>query len=263
MRARKRFGQHFLTDAGVLQAIAAAVALQADDPVLEIGPGQGALTEVLAPGVARYVAVEIDRDLVPLLKVGFPQLEVVNADILRVDLAELLDAAQPWRVVGNLPYNISSPLLIKLTDFARQYPGRLKDLHFMLQREMADRLLAQHGSKAWGRLSVMAQLQFDVEHILDVAPESFAPPPKVWSSVIRLLPRSRPVPEVDVAVLDRVLRFAFAGRRKRLSNSLKPLGLDWSALALDPGLRADNVSLEDYVAIARLAEKSHSGVDES
>lgn len=259
MRARKRFGQHFLHDESVLQNIAMAVGLRASDRVMEIGPGHGALTDTLIGQSSVYRAVEIDRDLVPLLQARHPGLELISGDILRVDLADILDAGQPWRVIGNLPYNISSPLLAVLTDFINDHPGRIADMHFMLQREMAERLSAVPGSKAWGRLSVMVQLQFTVEHVFDVAPESFSPPPKVWSSIVRLIPQRDVLLDVDVKTLERVLRLAFSGRRKRISNSLKTLNLDWNQTSLDPGLRADNVSATEYVSLARMV-RADSGV---
>lgn len=256
MRARKRFGQHFLSDEAVLQQIERVIGLRKNDWVLEIGPGHGALTDLLIHTPAVYKAVEIDRDLIPFLRARHAQLEVINADILRVELSEVLDAGEPWRVLGNLPYNISSPLLAVLTEFVRSYPERIADMHFMLQREMAERLAAQPGTKAWGRLSVMVQLQFTVELLFEVAPESFSPPPKVWSSVIRMLPHNQIPSDVDVVVLDRILRTAFAGRRKRLSNSLKHLDIDWSRSSLDPGLRADNVTALDYLSLVPLVRQA-------
>ncbi|XOV84225.1 MAG: 16S rRNA (adenine(1518)-N(6)/adenine(1519)-N(6))-dimethyltransferase RsmA [bacterium] len=251
MRARKRFGQHFLTDQGVLQNIVRAAGVTGSDHLLEIGPGQGALTELLADTPALYRAVEIDRDLVPMLRARFPNLDVIVDDILRVDLHKVLDGDVPWRLLGNLPYNISSPLLASLTAFVAARPGQVADMHFMLQREMAERLSALPGTKAWGRLSVMVQLRFDVEHMFDVRPDAFSPPPRVWSSIVRLMPTRAVAQDVDFKVLDQLLRLAFSGRRKRLSNSLKTLDLDWSAIDLDPGLRADNVSRDEYVMLAR------------
>ena len=264
MRARKRFGQHFLTDEGVLHNIDVAIGIRANDRVMEIGPGLGALTDILIDQPRVYRAVEIDRDLVGLLRARHPQLELINEDILRADLDAILDDGggepvnkpEPWRVFGNLPYNISSPLLAVFTEFVHGHPGRVADMHFMLQREMAQRLTAQPGTKAWGRLSVMMQLHFSVEHVFDVGPESFSPPPKVFSSVVRLLPLAEPDIGVDVRVLDRLLRLAFSGRRKRISNSLKVLQLDWSQTTLDPGLRADNVSAVEYVGLAQLVENN-------
>jgi 16S rRNA (adenine1518-N6/adenine1519-N6)-dimethyltransferase len=250
VKARKRFGQHFLSDHGVLEHIVRAVRPNPADHLLEIGPGQGALTAYLAREVCvpdatgRYVAVEIDRDLVPFLRARFPALELVNADILRVDLGALFGTAS-WRVVGNLPYNISTPLLVLLLE----HLPRIRDMHFMLQREVAERLAAEPGTKAWGRLTVLMQYHCVVENLFDVAPDSFTPPPRVWSAVIRIVPRAEK-PAVDTAALDTVLRHAFAQRRKRLSNALQSLAIDWDASAVDPGKRADAVTVDEYLALA-------------
>ncbi len=258
MQARKRFGQHFLTDPAVLQQIVQAVAPRAEDCIFEVGPGHGALTDLLVPRVGAYLAVEVDRDLVPLLRARHPAMTVVNEDVLRSDLPALL-AAQPraaWRVLGNLPYNISSPILLKFLQLAQTSPGTVTDLHFMLQKEMADRLCAVPGTKAWSRLSVLIQLFFRQELLFDVEPGSFAPPPKVRSSVIRLLPRATTPTAAEVTSLQTVLRLAFSARRKRLSNSLKQLQLDWvkvtAELGLDPGMRADDVDKEQFLGIARM-----------
>lgn len=260
MKARKRFGQHFLTDESVLDGIIRAVRPVATDRLLEIGPGPGALTARLhrtfagaeaaaesagSGAVGQFVAVEIDRDLAPPLRARFPALTVINEDILRVNLDGLLAAGQ-WRIVGNLPYNISTPLLVRLL---AQLP-RIRDMHFMLQREVAERLAAQPGTKDWGRLTVLMQLWCHVEHLFDVAPESFAPPPRVWSAVVRIRPRSS-VSEVAPAALNQVLRHAFTQRRKRLSNALQSLSIDWAQAGVDPGKRADAVTVEEYVALAR------------
>ncbi len=261
MRARKRFGQHFLSDESVLQHIVNCVNLAPQDRVMEIGPGRGALTDLLAGQAQEYRAVEIDRDLVPFLQARHPSVEVINADILSADLNQILSEGTPWRVIGNLPYNISSPLLAVITSFITEHPQRIADLHFMLQKEMAQRLTAQPGSKAWGRLSVMVQLRFSVELLFDVGPESFTPPPKVDSSVIRMLPLDEPI-GVDPARLDHVLRLAFAGRRKRLSNSLKSLNIDWSQMNLDPGKRADDVTLAQFVALTDLIDSAPQGETE-
>ncbi len=251
MRARKRFGQHFLVDQDVIARIVDAIQLKADEHLLEIGPGQGALTQALSGLTNNFSAVEIDRDLVPFLQASYPDLKLFNADVLKFDFAAEL-AGRATRFVGNLPYNISSPLLLKLALLQRTNSGLIVDGHFMLQREMAERMCAVPHTKAWGRLSVMMQLTFNVEHLFDVAPDSFAPPPKVWSSIIRLVPKQSPLLKnsEELQVLDRVLRLAFGGRRKRLSNSLKALALDWTLLDVDPGVRADNVSLEEYVSLA-------------
>jgi len=257
MRARKRFGQHFLHDQQVLRNIARAMALQQDQRVFEIGPGQGALTEYLFDsGLARYLAVEIDRDLAPLLGPKFPGIEVLEQDILRTDLVQILtkpSAQGGWRVVGNLPYNISSPLLMQLIEHVLVSPGSVQDMHFMLQKEMAQRLTAVPGTKAWGRLSVMTQVTLDTDYLFDVPPESFRPPPKVDSAVIRLTPKKDSVLPVSRKSLDRVLRLAFAGRRKRLSNALKALNVDWQQISVDPALRADDVTIDDFLALAGVA----------
>ncbi|MBX3705044.1 MAG: 16S rRNA (adenine(1518)-N(6)/adenine(1519)-N(6))-dimethyltransferase RsmA [Pseudomonadales bacterium] len=251
MRARKRFGQHFLSDDGVLDRIVRSVRPQPADLLLEIGPGQGALTAWLARELrdaapsGRYVAVEIDRDLVPFLRARFPGVEFVNADILRVDLDALFGEGR-WRVVGNLPYNISTPLLVLLLG----HLARIRDMHFMLQREVAERLAASPGSKAWGRITVLMQYHCVVEHLFDVAPESFTPPPRVWSAVVRITPRAEK-PLVDMVAFDAVLRHAFAQRRKRLANALQSIGVDWAAAGVDPGKRADAVTGAEYVALAR------------
>ena len=158
MRARKRFGQHFLTEPAVLERIGAAVALRPDDKLLEIGPGHGALTEVFYGHCGRFVGVEIDRDLIAMLKASFAELEVINADVLRLDFREVF-ASGDWRIAGNLPYNISTPLLVKL--FA--VTDLLRDMHFMVQREVAMRLDASPGSKAWGRLTILAQYHCRIE----------------------------------------------------------------------------------------------------
>lgn len=253
VRPRKRFGQNFLHDEVVLQQIQTAVSPRVDDWIFEIGPGQGALTKQLYGFCERLQAVEIDRDLIPGLRVKFPNLELVSGDILRVDMAELLasDAQHPqpaWRVVGNLPYNLSTPLLGRLL----AQHGMVKDMHFMLQKEVAERLAAVPSTKAWGRLSIMIQYHCSVELLFDVAPESFTPAPSVQSSVVRLTPHASLAggPELTQA-LERCVALAFQQRRKRLSNSLKTLELDFDQLPVDPGARPDQLGTQDYLAIAQ------------
>jgi 16S rRNA (adenine1518-N6/adenine1519-N6)-dimethyltransferase len=246
MRARKRFGQHFLTDQGVLGHMVSLIRPRPDDRLLEIGPGHGALTEHLHGTTARYVAVEIDRDMIPFLRARFDRMELVNADILRVDLATLLAEDAPWRVVGNLPYNISTPLLLLLLE----HLPRIADMHFMLQREVAARLAASPGSKAWGRITVMVQYHCEVEQLFDVPPESFDPPPKVWSAVLRLVPRPQKLALDDPANLDLILRHAFSQRRKQLGNALQLVALDWARTGIDPRRRADDLSVAEFVALA-------------
>ncbi len=243
-RPRKRFGQHFLVDEGVLQRIADVVRPTPEDRLLEIGPGPGALTSYLYGNTERYVAVELDRDMIAPLEVRFPDLELVSDDILRVDLDGLL-TPPGWRLVGNLPYNISSPLLLKLF---RHLP-RIRDMHFMFQRELGDRIGAAPGSKSWGRLGVLTQYYCEVESLFDVPPEAFSPPPRVHSQVVRIVPR-RTLSDVDTARFGRVLQLAFSARRKRIAKGLKDLGVDWNRVPVDPDARPDVLSVEDFVALA-------------
>lgn len=242
MRARKRFGQHFLSAPEVVDRLVAAIAPRGEQPFLEIGPGHGVLTAPLATVVPTMTVVELDRDLIPMLRARFPSLNVVQSDVLKLDFPSL-GLAEPYRVVGNLPYNISTPLIFKLLD------EPIKDMHFMLQREVVERMAAQPGSKAWGRLGIMVQVRCTVEPLFDVPPTAFVPPPKVWSQVVRLTPRAEPV-AVDLAVLDQIVRTAFSNRRKTLSNALKSYELDYNALQIDAGLRPDAVTLEQFVRVA-------------
>ena len=255
MRPRKRFGQHFLHDASVLGDFERCLGLRTEDPVVEIGPGEGALTEVLYDSVKRYVAIEIDRDLVPFLRARFDRLELHEGDILKFDLADALgDEGPAWRVVGNLPYNISSPLLEKLMFMLVSGTVQVKDMQFMLQREMAQRLYAHPSTKAWGRLSVLVQAVCEVDELFDVSPDAFRPPPKVWSSVIRLRPRAKMPTAEQLSQLQQVVRVAFSARRKTLSNALKSLELDLAKLGIEPSRRADDLSVAEYQAISTAAQ---------
>lgn len=245
---RKRFGQHFLHDPWVLSRIVDAIAPQAGDALVEIGPGEGALTRPLLARIPSLTAVEIDRDLAAALVAEFPpeRLQVIVADALDYDFSALPTGL---RVVGNLPYNVSTPLLFHLAAFA----DRVRDMHFMLQLEVVDRMAASHSTPAYGRLSVMLQRRFRIQRLFKVAPGAFRPPPKVESAVVRLTP----LPAVEVVPLDErlfgtVVTRAFGARRKTLRNALSSLidaeGL--SALGIDPGLRPENVSPADYIRIA-------------
>ena len=222
--------------------------LRAKDALLEIGPGRGALTRCLHDSVERYAAIEIDRDLIPGLRSRFPGIELFNADALTFDFSAHCKG-RPWRLVGNLPYNIASALLFKLIASAEH----IQDMHFMLQREVAERLAAEPGTKARGRLSVGIQHRFAVEPLFDVPPESFAPPPKVFSTVVRLMPHPAAAESAAPERLEAVVRLAFAARRKRLGNALKPLGLNWAALGIDERLRPADLSVAEFVAIANAA----------
>ena len=243
-RPRKRFGQHFLTDPAVVERIFGALRCQASDRILEVGPGTGLLTERLCREAGTVTAIEVDRDLAASLRTRLPASHVVCDDVLATDLAPYLGSDGVLRVVGNLPYNVATPLLGRLFDVIH----RLADVHVMLQAEVADRLTADPGTKSYGRLSVTAQYHCRIERLFDVDATSFTPAPKVRSAFVRLRARDRE--PCDVAILGAVLRAAFGQRRKTLGNALKSFAPDWPALGLDPGARAENLRVEDFLAIA-------------
>lgn len=260
-RPRKRFGQNFLRDVSVIDNISAAIQPRAGQHLVEIGPGQGALTEALIDSGCKLDVIELDRDLIPGLLAAFslkPGFKLHSADALKFDFTALLDTneasaaadnAPLLRVVGNLPYNISTPLIFKLLENA----AIIQDMHFMLQREVVERLAASPGGKTWGRLGIMAQYQCRVEHLFDVPPEAFNPPPKVQSAIVRLSPwRESPWPACDEAQLRSVARAAFAQRRKTLRNNLKGLidNTQLEALGIDPGARAETLELQQFIEIA-------------
>ena len=257
--ARKRFGQHFLTDASVIERIVQALRCQPTDRVLEIGPGTGAITERLCAAVGSMIAIEIDRDLAAGLRGRLPGLEVVCGDVLRTDLGPYIGEDGALRIVGNLPYNIATPLLDRLfgtiDDTGDPSIDRLRDAHFMLQAEVADRLCALPGTKSYGRLSVIGQYHCRIEPLFEVGPASFSPPPKVRSTFVRLTARDRP--PCDVERLRRVLRTAFSQRRKTLANALKSYAPSLGTLGLDPGLRPENLSVDQFVAIANATARGH------
>ncbi len=254
---RKRFGQHFLYDTSVLDCIIQAFAPQPSDHVVEIGPGHGILTHALASHVTRLHAVEIDRDLAaeldadPLLA---KNVTVYNADALSFDYCALVDGDRKLRVIGNLPYNISTPLLFHLLDQASCF----EDMCFMLQREVVDRLCAQPNSKAYGRLAVMVQWRCKVEKLLTVKPGAFRPPPKVDSAVVRLRPHAKPPVAVNAeAVFASIVRAAFVQRRKTLRNALKNFLNDQQirALDIDPMRRGETLNLEEFAALSNAVER--------
>lgn len=248
---RKRFGQNFLRDESVIEAIARAVASQAEDHLVEIGPGEGALTQTLVESGCKLDAIELDRDLRTRLLAAFstyPGFALHSADALKFDFAALADQGKPLRIVGNLPYNISTPLIFHLLDQTKV----IADMHFMLQLEVVERLAATPGSKDWGRLSVMTQFQCEVEHLFEVPPEAFYPPPKVQSAIVRLTPhKTRPYPDVNRDALASVVTRAFSQRRKTLRNNFKNAlaDSDFEALQIDPSARAETLSIDDFVAI--------------
>jgi 16S rRNA (adenine1518-N6/adenine1519-N6)-dimethyltransferase len=253
--ARKRFGQNFLTDQSVISRIVGAIAPDNDHVMVEIGPGLGALTEPVADMIDSLTVVELDRDLVERLKkhpVLKDKLVVHQGDALQFDFSSLQVPGKKMKVFGNLPYNISTPLMFHLFEFAEI----IETMHFMLQKEVVLRLSASPGCKAYGRLTVMAQYHCQVVPVLEVPPHSFTPAPKVDSAVVRLLPFSeKPFPCKDVTVLRHLCTTAFNMRRKTLRNNLKLLITDeeFESLNIDSSLRPEQISVEQYVALANLA----------
>lgn len=251
-QARKRFGQHFLHDQNIVECILRAIDPQPGENLLEIGPGRGALTFPLLSRCQSLVAVELDRDLVPILKAGAAhqgELEIINADILEFELSSL-PGNQRYRLLGNLPYNISTPLMFHLLESAQQ----IQDMHFMVQKEVALRCVANPGDANYGRLSVMLQYHCDCQYLFDVAPTCFKPPPRVNSAVIRLLPFTTPKYDVgNYSIFTKIVQSAFSQRRKTISNSLKTT-IDRetiSACNIDPGLRAENLAIEDFAKLSK------------
>jgi 16S rRNA (adenine1518-N6/adenine1519-N6)-dimethyltransferase len=257
VQTRKRFGQHFLEPVWA-DKVVEAIAPSPNDVFLEIGPGSGALTLKLAPRVARVVAVEIDRDLIAGLAPKLPRnAAIVAGDVLEMDLARLLDASGPLRIAGNLPYNVSSPILFKLLELHSRHPS--KDATLMLQREVADRLVAKPGTAEYGVLSVLVQWQADVRRLLALPAGAFRPPPAVKSALVRLAFRSSCVPVRDRGVFERLVRSMFTQRRKTLGNALAPFAATAEVNAretlaragIDPRRRPETLEI---VEIARLAD---------
>lgn len=244
---RKRFGQHFLTDTGVIDDIVRAIDPRPGQPLVEIGPGMGALTDPLVGRCSQLTVIELDRDLAARLRKR-PELSVVESDVLKVDFSALAATlGGKLRVVGNLPYNISTPILFHLLDHIEH----IEDQHFMLQKEVVDRMAAAPGSKDYGRLSVMLQWRYDIESVLDVPPEAFDPPPKVDSAVVRMLPLPHWA-DVPAALLGEMVTAAFSQRRKILRHTLGA----WLAArgvapeGFDLQRRAEEVAVGDYLALA-------------
>ena len=266
--ARKRFGQNFLQDAAVIDRIVAAIYPQADQHLVEVGPGLGALTAALTDSGCILDVIELDRDLVPGLLATFshrPGFRLHNADVLDFDFASLArnsSAEQTagekrLRVVGNLPYNISTPLIFKLLENC----AILRDMHFMLQLEVVERLAASPGSKNWGRLGIMAQFQCRVEHLFDVPPHAFRPAPKVQSAIVRLTPwPESPWPRCSEPRLRALVKAAFAQRRKTFRNNLKEIidNSQLEALGIDPGARAETLELTQFIEIANAIDDQNA-----
>lgn len=250
-QARKRFGQHFLTSSDTIEQIVAAIAPLEGETIVEIGPGQGAITAPLAASATKLHAIEFDRDLIAKLKRQFQERENVSiheADALQFDFSTLGDSI---RVVGNLPYNISTPLLFHLLTFK----DIVTDMHFMLQKEVVDRMSAAPGNKDYGRLTIMLGCQLEVVPLFDVPPDAFTPPPKVMSSVVRM----RPLPNTqfdiqDPQTLEQVVKQAFSRRRKTLRNALQGHAgeADIESAGLDPGKRPEQIPVDGWISLANL-----------
>jgi 16S rRNA (adenine1518-N6/adenine1519-N6)-dimethyltransferase len=248
-RPRKRFGQHFLTSSEIIDQIVAAVAPREGETIVEIGPGQAAITAPLAKLASELHAIEFDRDLAAALQIQYADNDHViihEADALKFDFSSL---GTDLRIVGNLPYNISTPLLFHLLE----YKSCIADAHFMLQKEVVDRMCASPGNKSYGRLTVMLGCQMEVVPLFDVPPSAFSPPPKVTSSIIRM----RPIPAPGVEILDKdllatIVRSAFSRRRKTLRNALQGVVevSDMAAVGIDPGLRPEQLPIAAWLALA-------------
>ncbi len=248
---RKRFGQHFLTDGGIIDAIVNAIDPRPEQAVVEIGPGLAALTQPLVERLRHLTVIELDRDLVKRLR-AHPDLNVIESDVLRVDFAELAQqAGQKLRVVGNLPYNISTPILFHLLAYVNQ----VQDQHFMLQKEVVDRMVAKPSTAAYGRLSVMLQWRYAMENVLFVPPESFDPPPRVDSAVVRMVPHAQAAP-IQLGVLSELVQVAFSQRRKLLRHTLgKWLQARQFSGHFDVQRRAEEVPVAAYLELAQAVAK--------
>ncbi|MES2950967.1 MAG: 16S rRNA (adenine(1518)-N(6)/adenine(1519)-N(6))-dimethyltransferase RsmA [Pseudomonadota bacterium] len=270
--ARKRFGQHFLTDGGIVDAIVDAIAPKPGQRMVEIGPGLAALTQPLVERMGHLTVIELDRDLAQRLR-GHGQLRVIESDVLKVDFARVQSEwpatdsvangvgatglSDKLRVVGNLPYNISTPILFHLLDAV----DVIEDQHFMLQKEVIDRMVAQPATSAFGRLSVMLQWRYAMENVLLVPPESFDPPPRVNSAVVRMLPLAQP-PVLDVQLLSELVQVAFSQRRKLLRNTLgRWLDAQEFSGTFDVQRRAEEVPVQDYVNLVQHSSLAKAAAD--
>ena len=246
--ARKRFGQHFLIDGAIIESIVDAIHPQPNDTMVEIGPGLAALTQPLVERLGQLNVIELDRDLALRLR-EHPHLNVIESDVLRVDFTQLAaDLNVPkLRVVGNLPYNISSPILFHLLE----HVAAVQDQHFMLQKEVIDRMVAQPSTSDYSRLSVMLQWRYDMEDVLFVPPESFDPPPRVDSAVVRMVPLAEP-PQIDVTLMEGMVKVAFSQRRKLLRHTLGRWleGRNFAG-SFDVQRRAEEVPVAEYVALVQ------------
>lgn len=258
-KARKRFGQNFLNDPYIIDGIVSSINPKPGQNLVEIGPGLGAITEPVGKEVDKFTVIELDRDLAERLR-NHPELAdkltIHEGDAMRFDFTQLVKPNNKLRIFGNLPYNISTPLMFHLFEFHKD----IQDMHFMLQKEVVNRLAAGPGSKAYGRLTVMAQYYCKVVPVLEVPPTAFVPPPKVDSAVVRLMPYEEiPHPAADIKWLDRVCREGFNQRRKTVRNCYKSLlsDDDLAQLEINPSMRPENLTLEQFVAMANLLAERH------
>ena len=254
-RARKRFGQNFLQDSGIIQQIVNAIHPLAEDHLVEIGPGKGAITRELLPCCERLDAIELDRDLLPVLEKQFAEEDgffLHSADALKFDFCQL-QQHQQLRIVGNLPYNISTPLIFHILN-KREC---IRDMHFMLQKEVVDRLAASPGGKAYGKLSIMAQVQCEVQSLFEIPPHAFDPAPKVQSAFVRLTPREQPlVNDEQLPAFEKLVTTAFSQRRKTLRNNLKKLiDIEQAQEKIDLSRRAETLTIENFLTLTRSMHK--------
>jgi 16S rRNA (adenine1518-N6/adenine1519-N6)-dimethyltransferase len=260
-KARKRFGQNFLHDPGVIERIIRAINPKPDDALVEIGPGLGALTEEMLAVNGRLQVVELDRDLIPVLRTKFfnyPDFRIHEADALTFDFGQLVENGQRIRIIGNLPYNISTPLIFHLLG----HSGVVEDMHFMLQKEVVQRLAAVPGDNNYGRLGIMAQYFCRVQPLFEVGSGAFKPAPKVDSAIVRMVPHETlPHPAKDYRLLQAVVRTAFSARRKTLRKGLAGMVTveQLNSVGINDGLRPENLALADYVAIADLLAEQAGG----
>jgi len=246
--AKKRFGQHFLVDASVIDQIVSAIDPQVGQAVVEIGPGQSAITRPLLSLLGQMTVIELDRDLAQVLK-NNAKLKVIQADVLTVDFAQIFSelGAKPLRVVGNLPYNISTPILFHLLQFV----DMIEDQHFMLQKEVIDRMLAEHNSADYGRLSVMLQWRYDMTRVLDVGMDAFDPPPRVLSAVVRMVPKPDAA-LLSESLLSEMVQVAFSQRRKILRHTLEPwLQAKGFKGSFDFQRRAQEVPVQEFIEVVQ------------
>lgn len=258
-KARKRFGQNFLQDQGIIRRIIRGVSPRPSDHMVEIGPGLGALTEVILDEAGALDAIELDRDLIPILRTKFFNYEdkfrIFEADAMKFDFSSLQQDERPLRIIGNLPYNISTQLIFHLL----QHTTCVQDMHFMLQKEVVDRLAAKPGDKLYGRLGIMAQYYCEIEPLFIVPPEAFYPIPKVDSAIVRLMPyQKKPHTALCLSTLERIVKTSFGMRRKTLRNNLKGVieAEQLQNLDIDPTRRPETLSLPDFISIADFVYKN-------